>query len=368
MKILLATYTHPDFLPPVYEFYSVLQKCGHEVSIICSASEALQSTSNCYTIKTIPNKYGKGTFAKIKYRSAFQEILKQHLQRAELVISFCEVSFLMVENEINSTDTKHFHQALEMSFVSFKDFRRSPLSTFRKMQYLKKLKNCEFVSTPSYERSGWLTAVANLKSPAHTILNCQFISPADEQFIAQKTSTNNNQIITLIHTGGVNQTRSVFELVQAFYNANLANCKLIITNVRDNDYCNSIKKYIADTKSNNITLLGPISRDELIQIQKNADIGVCFMKGGTELDSQMLAPNKIGEYLKYGLAIIATDAPYYDIFGNSFFLVSDLKSETELVSIIQKAVSEYKLKNCSEILKWYNMEYQMRSLLSEIRN
>lgn len=368
MKIILATYTHPDFLPPVYEFYSVLTKQGHDVRIISSESDAQESLQHNYQMLTIKNTFGSGALQKIKYRTELEGIFMKEASLAEIVISFCEVSFLMIDKAHKAHNFRHLHHSLEMYSVSFTDFKRSPLSTLRKLRYLNRIKNCEFVSTPSYERSGWFTAICKFKTPTNTILNCQYIDESDILNLKDKVSRKGGTT-TIVHTGGVNDTRSVFELVAAFHEAQIPNTKLIITNVRDNTYCKTIREYVSKHTITNIELLGPVSREELVEIQKNADIGICFMKQGQALDSKMLAPNKIGEYLKYGLSIIATDAPYYDIFTKSIFLVNDIKNKSDVVSSLKLAVQsiENSSKNNNiEILKWYNMEYQMRHLLKTI--
>lgn len=362
MKIILVTYTHPDFLPPVYEFYSVLKKKGYEPVIVCGESDANESQSNTYSIISVKNTFGKSIIAKIKYRQLFKKNVLNILSEAYFVISFCEVSYLILEEYQKNFKYKHIHNSLEMYRTTLNDFKRAPLSTWRRMRYISKIKNCEFISTPSYERSGWLAGVAELKKPPFTILNCQYIDDENLAFVKSK-STQIKDDLCFIHTGGVNDTRSVFEIVEAFHLASIQNSKLVVTNLRDNDYCNNIKNYIERNNIKNIKLLGPVSREELIQIQKDADVGICLMKESSILESKMLAPNKIGEYLKYGMVVIASDAAYYDMFSECFQIIESVQNKEQLVKAFQNC-AKIKKGLVLNILEWYNMEHQMRHLLS----
>jgi hypothetical protein len=364
MKIILATYTHPDFFPPVYEFYAVLKKNGFEPVIVCGESDATESLSVSYNIISVKNTFGKGILGKIKYRNSFERSIVNNVSDARFVVSFCEVTYLLIQNIQKKFEFNHVHHSLEMYRTTFSDFKRSPLSTWRRMRYLSKIKNCEFVSTPSYERSGWLSGVANLKKPAVTILNCQYIDDENLAFVKSKSFQVNNGLC-FVHTGGVNDTRSVFEVVEAFHLANIPNSNLVITNIRNNDYCNNIKNYVESHSLKNVKLLGPVSREELVQIQKDADVGICVMKESSLLETKMLAPNKIGEYLKYGMAVIASDAPYYDMFTDCFQIVESVQNKEQLVKAFQNC-SGQKKNSLWNILEWYNMEHQMRHLLKYI--
>lgn len=369
MKILLATYTHPDFLPPVYEFYSVLAALGHQPIIVCTESYAQESLSTMYNVQAIKNTYKKSFWGRLKYRNALQNAIREYaMSDIELVISFCENSFLMVDKSMQGKKARHFHHSLEVYECRLSDFRRSFLSTWRRYRYVKKLHSCELVASPSYERSGWLTATAGLKTAVHTILNCQTISQDDLDFIAHKVSVKRDAV-TIIHTGGVNDTRSVLELVVGFHRAAIPNSELIITNTSESAYCKKIKDYMQTNGIQNIKLYGKVSRDELIQLQKTSDIGVCFMKPKENLGSQMLAPNKIGEYLKYGLHILTVDMTYLDIFNQGFTKVLDINDSEQVGQQLVIAVEKYKSQTADEfrnILSWYNMKHQMRYLISKI--
>ncbi|MFN8437416.1 MAG: hypothetical protein U0V72_07195 [Cytophagales bacterium] len=372
MKIALLTYTHPDFFPPVYEFYTVLKEEGHEPFIVSVQSYVEDSPASSYKMYTVANTFSNSFWGRMNYRKALENTTHKcfETEKPNLVISFCEVSFLLAHKLVKTYAIPHFHNSLEVYAYKISDFKRSFLSTYRRYVYLKNVNKAQFVSCPSYERAGLLTSAGNFSTAVHTILNCQAINSDDLEFVRQK-SKNKPQNTVFIHTGGVNHTRSVLELVQGFHQANMPQTELWITNVKDNDYGLQIKKFIETQQLTHIKILGTVSREELIALQKQAHIGICFMKPHKGLGSQLLAPNKIGEYLKYGMNIVTVDMPYMDLFSKGFVKVNNIENIHEVSEKLQEALRLFQNQDSEEIidiLAWYNMKYQMRKILKQLND
>ena len=93
-------------------------------------------------------------------------------------------------------------------------------------------------------------------------------------------------------------------------------CALILTRVTDNEYNKLIKKFVSTSNiKDNILLLPNLPREQMLAIQNNAHIGITFVMETTNaIKTQMIAPNKIGEYLASNLFLVGSDVAYMKQF------------------------------------------------------
>ena len=116
----------------------------------------------------------------------------------------------------------------------------------------------------------------------------------------------------ILYTGTVNDHLCIKELVQTFDRVNDERCALVITGMKDNTYCNEIRAFVKQCKtSDRIVLFPHLTRTEMLSLQANADIGVCLAKEYSDnVESKMMAPNKVGEYLAKGLYLFSINNEY----------------------------------------------------------
>lgn len=320
-KILLLTLVHPDFLPPVYAVAQVLRDCGYPIHILTFDSfvPAKLDLGTNIELETLGNHYSANTRQRIKLRNNFikraRELSKEDPQA---IISFCPFSFncgVSIKNNLPL-----IYIALEIADFVFAEFMKSPLSNFRNLRTFQKIRNADLLATPSLQRSAWLAGRCRLTYLPYTILNTSYRSPVPpedsyETFRRLVPASFLNKKIVL-YTGAVNSQQCTLELVQAFDRANDGNSALIITGIKDNEYAAQVKQAAESCASKDrIQLLPYLTRTEMLSLQSNAAIGVYLTKEYyNRIQSKMIAPNKVGEYMDKGLYLLGIDNDYLKPF------------------------------------------------------
>ncbi|WP_276133821.1 glycosyltransferase [Polluticoccus soli] len=323
-KILLLTLVHPDFLPPVYATALVLRDEGYAVEIITfnSLVPAENESDEGITICEVGEYHNKSFFQRLSLRRKFNEVVQNKMrEQPVLVVSFCTFSFLSAETQ--KRQVPHAHIALEINNTPER-FNESPLTFMRIQRTFSKISGAEFVATPSVQRSAWLAGKCGLRSVPHTIQNTTYYKAAEknkstdllktilpEHFLEKKA---------FLYAGRLNSNYSVHELVMAFGQLNDGNAVLVITGFRENDpYCIQLRQILnSQPNSKNILLLPVVPRQELAALQEYAHIGICFLyERLNDLETQMAAPNKIGEYIANGLYLLTNKVVYTAQFQNA---------------------------------------------------
>ena len=316
-KILLLTLVHPDFLPPVYAIGQVLRDLEYDVHILTfdSYMPAELDLGSGIVVESIGKHHGVGLRERLKLRGKFTKRAKQLANENPVaIISFCAFT-LLCGLEIKGK-TPFIYHAIEVADFILPLVLRSPLSHFNNLLALKRLHKADLVATPSVQRSAWLAGRCHLDFMPHTILNTAYLPAKQEDssydifkkivpagFLDKKV---------ILYTGAVNSHLCTMELVQAFDIANDETSALIITGIKDNPYCNEIKTFVEKSRSaQRIKLLPYVTRAEMLALQANADIGVCLAKEYDDnVESKMMAPNKVGEYLANGLYLLGIKNEY----------------------------------------------------------
>ena len=318
-KILLLTLVHPDFLPPVYAVGQVLRDLGYNIHILTFDSfvPAELNLGNNIELESVGRHYDANTVERIKLRNKFTKRAMQiAAEKSFAVISFCPFSFhtgIILKSKFKIPLIYH---ALELSDFKLHVFLKSPLSNYRNLKALQTLGKADLVATPSIQRSAWLAGRCHLSYMPYTILNTAYIPTND----IESSYATFREIVPadfldkkiILYTGAVNADLCTLELVQAFEQLNDDQSALIITGIKDTDYCNSVKATVENSKSaKRIKLFPYLTRTQMLSLQANAHIGVCLAKESHDnLKSKMMAPNKAGEYMSKDLYLLGTLSEY----------------------------------------------------------
>lgn len=322
-RLLLMTLVHPDFLPPVYATAQSLRDLNYDITIITFDSFTPAPVDLGDNITVEPQ--GKHHNVPLKQRMALRSKFKKHAQQKlneggfKAIITFCPFSYNTGVQIKGSIPLMYY--AMEIANFTITDLKRSPLTAISAYKALHSLNEAHLVATPSFQRSAWLAGRCGLNFMPETILNTAYVTEA-------VNPTNDKEVLKnilpdwafdkkmVLYTGAVNDRLCVKELVEAYDQLNDTTSVLIVTGFKDNAYCNSIKDYVAGSKNkDSIFLLPYVTREEMLALQGIADIGACLMKEiPGMIASQMLAPNKTGEYLSKGLYVLGVKNFYMNMF------------------------------------------------------
>ena len=368
----MLTLVHPDFLPPVYSMAQVLSNKNYSVDILTFVSAApgnffAGEKIHTHVVASHSGSAAERAAARKQYEAKVTSYIEAENPKA--IFTYCEFSYLTALKYHKNIPIFHF--ALELINFSYLQLLKSPFGAVRTWKASHNLHKAAFLSTPSYERSGWLAGRYDLVHIPDTVQNTPFI-PAGYQFKTEMSALLPEHFknkVRILNTGGVNHTRSVIELVQGFEKTSHDTC-LIVTNIGNSDYANEIKKIVgASNRKDDILLLGTVSREELVILQASCPIGICLMKLENGFDARMIAPNKVGEYFMSGALVLGMNTPYFQQFipYKTAHLLSDLRPESIAEGLEQLSGqvknTDYRQNILTCLKEWYNMEIQMEKVL-----
>ena len=335
-KILLLTLVHPDFLPPVYAIGQVLRDLGYNIHILTFDSyvPAELDLGSGMVVESVGKHHGVGLGERLKLRRKYtQRATQLEREKPVAIISFCAFTFLCGLKIKGKTQL--IYHAIEVADFIMPLFLKSPLSHFNNLLALNRVHKADLVATPSVQRSAWLAGRCHLEFMPYTILNTAYIPAKQEdndydtfkkivpaEFLDKKM---------ILYTGAVNAHLCTMELIRAFDIANDDMSVLIITGIKDNAYCNEIKAFAEKCNSvKRIKLLPYVTRAEMLALQANSDIGVCLAREYDDnVESKMMAPNKVGEYLAKGLYLLG--------INNEYLLPFKMKGIASLAASVEPA-------------------------------
>jgi len=377
-KILLLTLVHPDFLPPVYAISQVLRDCGYSVHVLTFDSfvPAELDLGENITIESVGRHYDAAAMKRIELRNKFIKRANDLAERGAMAaIAFCPFSFhagIIVKSKYRIPLVYH---ALEISDFRMSVFLRSPLSNYRNLRALQTLHEADLLATPSVQRSAWLAGRCHLGYMPHTILNTAYLSTNEAPTNGEQlkdilpASFLNKKII--LYTGAVNTDLCTLELVKAFDLLNDEESVLVITGIKDTEYCNDVKTFVDDSRAaSRIKLFPYLTRSQMLALQANAHIGVCLNRENqSNIKSKMMAPNKAGEYTSKGLYILGTMSEYMRPLKIQGIASLAVTYSPEDISIAMKdalaAVSDdsYKEKITSFVHDYFSMQQQLKPVI-----
>ncbi len=377
-KILLFTLVHPDFLPPVYASAQTLRDLGYDIHILTFDSyvPAESDLGPNIVVESV------GKHHDIPFLQRWRLRRKYAIRASELVtsdthaiISFCPFSFLTALKFKSAASVIYF--ALEIADFEWKYVMHSPLNNFNNLIALKSLTKADLVATPSVQRSAWLAGRVHMDVLPDTIFNTSYFSEKD---FAKPTQSVFRKLVPahflakkiLLYTGAVNERLCVSELVQAFVNVGDQGCAMIVTGMKDNPYCNEIRKIVAASSvSENVQLLPYVSREEMLALQANSHIGACLVREYHDnIASKMIAPNKVGEYLNKGLFILGVKCVYMNMFENvGVAALADSPSVADISITLKDALKRIAANDTNEMIisfvkDYYCMQKQAEPIIS----
>ncbi len=375
-KLLLLTLVHPDFLPPVYAIAQTLRDFNYDVHILTFDS-LVPSDFNPgahISVEPLGQHHKVGTLERFKLKGKFSGRVKQLVNDApQAIIAFCPFSYLQAIKHHGEIPVCYV--AMEIANYSFEGFKRSPFTQLGNYRAIKQLHKAAFLANPSVQRSAWMAGRANLQNMPFTILNTSYYEPKHESNSVETFRNllpldyHDKQII--LYTGNVNYMLCVKELVQAFVLLDNANTRLVVTGMKDNDYCNEIRQIAASHRCpEHIKLLPYVTRNELIALQENSHVGAClFREESKTINAKMIAPNKLGEYLNKGLFVVGVRSEFMMQFEHAG--VAYLAAGTQPVDIteeLKRAVAttsnnSFKARISSFIQNEFCMQQQAKPLI-----
>ena len=364
-KLLLLTLVHPDFLPPVYAAAQTLRDEGYDIHILTFDSfvpSELQLGDHI-VLETLGKHHNVSFMQRWKLRRHFLARARQVAgESVKAVMAFCPYSFVYAM-KIRKNFPVIFY-SIEMADFKLREFFKSPLNKFISYRMLKLVPDADLVATPSIQRSAWLAGRCELEHTPLSILNTAYIT-ADEgdhgvDIFRSIIPAHFADKKIVLYTGAVNDRLCVSELVKAFDILNDPNAALIVTGMKDNDYCKEIKAFAEkSTAKDRILLLPYVTRAEMLSLQHNAHVGICLSKEYEhDLESQMIAPNKAGEYLAKGLYLVATHSVYMvPLQLKGVAVLSESYTPQDISAALGKALVAVGSADCKTAIKSFVKEY-----------
>ena len=371
----MVTLVHPDLLPPVYASALTLRDNGYRISIVCVDSTVTSYIDLGDNIQLITcGKYMGQPFAqRNKVRNEiYQAVKKAYTPDTIAIISFCAFSYLLSLKFKQQLPALFI--ALEVENYSWTELKRSPITTYRNWRSIRKIKEASLVATPSIQRSAWLAGRANMDKMPVTIQNSAYIQPMDKntQLFRKVVPAHFADKTIMLYTGAVNSTLGVFDLVKGFDQLADPGCALIITRVGEDAYSNEIKKFVAASAwKDNILLLPNLPREQMLAIQCNANIGVTFVREtASDIKTQMLAPNKVGEYLASGLFLVGSNVVYMQQFKDAgIAALAESLSPVDIAGALKAAKSRMDKPGTAEsIIDFTRNTFSMQQQLKPVIN
>lgn len=375
LRILILSLVHPDFLAPLYSISRVMRDEGYLVDIFSFSSKAGGTVSlppeiTLHDCGPHAGSTRQRLAARRRFRQAVDRYISEHAPVT--VISSCPFSLLEARRVARGVPVVYF--AFELYDPSLGGVLRSPASRLRNLRALRTARTATIVCTPSDERSEWLERRAKLSRRPTTVLNAPYCSQNESTEEARLAATalmpaEWNQRPLVIHTGNVSSTQAVAELIDSVVHWPTTAC-LLLTNVGDSSYADEIRRRVtASPRASDIALMPLLPRGQMLELQRLATVGACFVRPGDNLESSMPAPNKVGEYLHAGLVIAGLDTPFMQMVAQRGAAVLapslDARSIGEAIAAALEQASEGSTRNrILEVARsWYSMEVQWRRVL-----
>jgi glycosyltransferase involved in cell wall biosynthesis len=379
-KLLLLTLVHPDFLPPVYASAQVLRDEGYEIHILTFDSfvPANLDLGSGIVIEPMGKHHGIGLMQRLQLRKKYTARARQLAgEGPAAIISYCAFTYLCGLKVKGNLPI--IYHAMEVADFIPSLFMRSPLSHINNYRALKNVHKADMVATPSVQRSAWLAGRSHLEFMPSTVLNTAYISDTKQpsgydvfKFIVPAAILDKKIVL---YTGAVNAHLCIMELVQAFDQLNDESSALVITGIKDNAYCNEVKDFVVKSRAaGRIKLLPYVTRAEMLALQENANIGVCLAREYDDnVESKMMSPNKVGEYLSKGLYLLSIRSEYMKPFGmNGIASLAGSTNSDDISMALTEALAEvsdgsYKARVQHFVQDYFCMQQQLKPIVAFLK-
>jgi len=378
--VLILSLVHPDFLAPLYSISQVLRDHGHFVDLFCFSSPAKGKVELRKGI-TIHDYGAHAGNALQRYRQRRRLALGARdwmaAHQATAVFASCPFSLLL--------GLRIAGRRVPVVYISFEVYEprltnvfRSPATTVRNWRARRAVSAATVVCAPSEQRARWLQQQAQLSRLPIVLLNAPYgqgASVTHQQRLALRTelvpATLRGKRLVL-HTGKVSATQGVLELVESVQHWP-DDAALVVTRMASDDYCWAVRDSAAKSvRRTDIALLPMLSREDMLALQSISDIGVCLLREGTNLTTDLPAPNKVGEYLHAGLFVVGTQSAFLAELERRGIALSVTSLNPEAVArgvseaLERVAKADWPSKVRDQVNRWYRMEVQLEPVVSAL--
>lgn len=377
-RVLVMSLVHPDFLAPLYSIGRVLRDKGYLVDVFSFSSKAGGTVSLPPEITLHDCGIHGGSLkqrlaARRRFRRSVADYTDAHAPDA--IIASCPFSLLEAQRVALGIPLVYF--SFELYDPALGSVLRSPASRLRNWRALRAARKATVVCTPSDERSDWLKNRAHLPTRPMTVLNAPYRGQNESTEDARRaarallpSSWHRRPIV--IHTGNVTRTQAVAELVDSMQYWPAESC-LLLTNVCQTEYADEIRRRVAASlRATDIMLVPLLPRGQMLELQRMATVGACFIRPGDNLESSMPAPNKVGEYLHAGLVIAGLDTPFMRMVAQrgAAMLAPSLEASSigraVAAALAQAAIPSMRDRILETASTWYSMEVQWRPVMQSL--
>lgn len=131
--------------------------------------------------------------------------------------------------------------------------------------------------------------------------NLPNLSFKDEKRVGEKSNEN-----VILYTGGITEYRGIEQVIKAMLQSEFKDWKLVILGKENLELKDRLKNELKDKR---IIVKGEVSYDEVIKWIYNSRVGVVVNQPVFTYDKAL--PNKLFEYMAYGLPVVCSDYPHW---------------------------------------------------------
>lgn len=376
--VLILSLVHPDFLAPVYSLAQVLRDEGFAPTIVSFSSLATGRYDPGPGITMIDCGPHAGSSAeRRRARRRFRNEAERQFGRGPVaLIATCPFSYLEALRLGERTSTPVVYYVEELYEVSAHALLRSPLTGLRNWRAERALRRAALVAAPSDERAAFIGARAKLATVPRTVLNCPYVDlpviDVDEHGADALLPDGFGNGILVVNTGRVSATQGIIELVESV-SGWPADAQLVVTGVGDDAYAMRVREAVAaSSRKHDICLLPRLSRAVMLGLQKRADIGMCLLRRDADPATKMPAPNKVGEYMQWGIFIVASRLPFLEqLEQRGVGEMVDELAPNEIADAVGRAVARVRRDGTRDHIRsvarsWLNMRVQAAPILAAL--
>jgi glycosyltransferase involved in cell wall biosynthesis len=182
-----------------------------------------------------------------------------------------------------------------------------------------------------------------------------------------------NNTIVFLFQGSFSKGRGIEALIEIWNVLSSKRAHLVLRGPCDRQYLLSLKKLAGDNWNKTIFYKLPVKESELIEYAKDADVGL-IPYPPTTLCQQFCSPNKLGQYMQAGCAILASNTEYVSevIADAKAGLVYEYNSHDDLKDKIEYLINnpdtlrsyQFNAENYAE--KYFNWDCLEKEMLDYI--
>jgi glycosyltransferase involved in cell wall biosynthesis len=190
-------------------------------------------------------------------------------------------------------------------FLEYNSIKSKPSSMATRLTSISG-KLCDIIIDVEEHRLKYRKTDMNYKGPSLLIKNVPFYANKIDKI--QNYSQKHGDLI-LLYQGAIIQATCIEQLIRAINNCDLP-IKLNLIGSGPSDYLAKIKNLCGNQfNSSRVNYLGFLRRDQIEEYFYKSHVGIVFYHNPNDVNEHYCAPNKLYEYISYGLPIICSNNP-----------------------------------------------------------